>query len=1129
VALRNRWLRRPGARELLLASSALVALASPVAAQDATWLNPATVAGPVATFDFNAAGNWSTNAVPTGTATFGVSTSNALSFSADTTVGGLTFNPGASNYTFTNDHILLFIGAGIVVNGGSATITNTSNGAIAFSGSSSAGSATIIGHVDFFGTGATAGTANITTNGGTSHFSTGATAGNATIINNSAGIGLAFVGASAGNATITTTAGAQTNLLSGSDGGTARFITEAGGRVIIGGQTLGSIEGAGGYTLISNGSTVGSNNRSTEVSGVIDGSNVTKIGTGTLTLSGSNIHHGTTLNGGTVLLAGAGTLGVATGVTAITVGTLDLGGTTQTQALVELDGGTLRNGRLNAPITSTGGAMDGIGGSASLTTTTGLTTITGTNTYTGGTTLDGGAIKFSAVNNLGTGSVTLNGGTLQWAGGNSADITSRLAALGGGGGTFDTNGNNVTFGSAVSGAGSLTKTGAGTLTLSAANSYVGGTTVSGGAINFSAANSFGTGQIALNGGALQWATGNSADISSRLAALGAGGGTFDTNGNNVSFASALSGAGALAKTGIGTLALSGVNTYTGSTAVNGGTLAVNGSTASSPLTTVNAGGKLSGIGTVGNTTINSGGTLAPGSGSQGTLTVQGNLVLASATTYMVQLSGSSASSTHATGGATLAGTVMVQPLSRLTATTTYQILSAASTTGSFQSVTIGDTTFARNAQLSYAGGNVLLTLDPGLLSPILPAAANRSQKGVAVAIDNGLLAGNTLPPGFNALFNLSGSNLTHGLTQVSGETNVGSQHTAFNAMGHFMGAMTNQSVAGRGGFGGPGAGATPFAEESEPASAYASEGRKRNASERDAYAMFAKAPPRAYEPRWSVWASGFGGAQTTDGNAAAGSNTATSRIFGTAVGADYLLSPNTIAGFTLAGGGTNFSVANGGSGRSDLFQAGAFVNHRMGAAYVSAALAYGWQDVTIDRTVTVSGVDRLRAEFNTNTFSGRLESGYRFVTPWLGGIGFTPYAAAQVTSFGLPAYAESVVSGANTFALSYNAKTTTAPRSELGLRTDKSFALADGIFTLRGRAAWAHDYNTASTAAATFQTLPGASFIVGGATTAPDAALLTASAERKWLNGFSLAATFEGEFSQVTRSYAGKGVARYEW
>jgi hypothetical protein len=38
-----------------------------------------------------------------------------------------------------------------------------------------------------------------------------------------------------------------------------------------------------------------------------------------------------------------------------------------------------------------------------------------------------------------------------------------------------------------------------------------------------------------------------------------------------------------------------------------------------------------------------------------------------------------------------------------------------------------------------------------------------------------------------------------------------------------------------------------------------------------------------------------------------------------------------------------------------------------------------------------------------------------------------------------------------------------------------------------------------------------------------------ASAEMKWLNGSSLAAIFEGKFSDVTRSYAGKGVVRYAW
>ena len=64
---------------------------------------------------------------------------------------------------------------------------------------------------------------------------------------------------------------------------------------------------------------------------------------------------------------------------------------------------------------------------------------------------------------------------------------------------------------------------------------------------------------------------------------------------------------------------------------------------------------------------------------------------------------------------------------------------------------------------------------------------------------------------------------------------------------------------------------------------------------------------------------------------------------------------------------------------------------------------------------------------------------------------------------------------------------------------------------------------------AVFQTLPGAAFVVNGAAQAPDSALTTASAEIKWLNGCSGAATFEGEFSNVTRSYAGKGVVRYAW
>jgi uncharacterized protein with beta-barrel porin domain len=89
--------------------------------------------------------------------------------------------------------------------------------------------------------------------------------------------------------------------------------------------------------------------------------------------------------------------------------------------------------------------------------------------------------------------------------------------------------------------------------------------------------------------------------------------------------------------------------------------------------------------------------------------------------------------------------------------------------------------------------------------------------------------------------------------------------------------------------------------------------------------------------------------------------------------------------------------------------------------------------------------------------------------------------------------------------------------------------MQDGILILRGRFAWNHDYDPNRTIAATFQTLPGASFVVNGAAQASDSALTTASIERKWLNGWSAAATFEGEFSGVTTSYGGKGVIRYTW
>ena len=719
-----------------------------------------------------------------------------------------------------------------------------------------------------------------------------------------------------------------------------------------------------------------------------------------------------------------------------------------------------------------------------------------------------------------TGTVTVAGFGSTWI--NTANLN--IGSFGGGalniqsgGAVSDANGS---IGALVGSTGTATVTGQGSTWTNTTNLRIGdsgtgtlsiqnGGTVSATSVDVArVAGSTGTLNMGAAAGAAAMAPGT---LNTPMVTFGAGTGriVFNHTATSYTFAPDISGQGTVQILS-GTTNLAGTGTYTGGTIVDGGVLLVNGSIALSPLTTVNIGGTLGGAGTIGNTVIN-GGTLAPGN-SIGTLAVQGNLALSAASTYMIEVSPTTSDRTDVAGTATLGGAlVSVRPLG--VANQRYTIVHATGgVVGTFGTVSVNNF----NATLSYDSNNAYLTLDPALG---FGTTLNRNQQAVASSINYAWRTGSVLPAGFQNLFSLAGTNLAGTLSQLSGEAAAGAQQAAFKAMDSFLGTMSAPFMRS---IGGPQVGATGYLD---PTTSHAFAREDGKASRRSTYANV-EAAPRTVNPQrpWTTWTAAYGGSQTAEGNAVVGSQTNTSRVYGGAAGFDYRLSPDTWAGFALGGAGTSYNLANGlGGGRSEIFQAGAYGRHDLGAAHLAVALAYGWHDVTTDRTALF---DSLRANFKASSISGRLEGGYR-VASAMGGL--TPYAAGQFTTFFLPDYAERPVVGVDTFALTYTGRAVSVPRMELGLQGDVSLATRSAIVTLRGRAAWAHNFSTDRIAAATFQTLPAASFVVSGAAEAREAALLSASAETRWANGFSVATTFEGEISRGTGNYTGKGVLRYQW
>ncbi len=411
----------------------------------------------------------------------------------------------------------------------------------------------------------------------------------------------------------------------------------------------------------------------------------------------------------------------------------------------------------------------------------------------------------------------------------------------------------------------------------------------------------------------------------------------------------------------------------------------------------------------------------------------------------------------------------------------------------------------------------------GFLKDLMPPGAPINPTNVAAAIDKFMAGGGTLPPGLAALFGLSGQALVDALSQASGENHTQAQQGAFQLGASFLSLLTDPFAIDRVGTAGP----LGYAAQKKLAPAVAA-----------ANAMVTKAPPIIYAPRWDVWGAAFGGANNTRGDSVVvGSHDANIRAGAVAAGADYRYAPDSMVGFSLAGGNINWSLNGGtaafgccGGGQSDVFMAGAYGKHNFASGYVSAAVTYSNYWMQTDRTVTLAGLDRLHADFNAQSWGGRLEGGYKAGQYWT--INWTPYAAIQGQSFRTPNYSEfsAVGPNPNQFALMIASRTATAVRGEVGLRTDKVMPVSGGELSLFGKLAYAHDEISRPTANATFATLgPSVGFTVFGALPSRDLALATAGAEWRLANGISLMAKFDGEFGDRSQTYGGTGRIRYTW
>jgi outer membrane autotransporter protein len=295
--------------------------------------------------------------------------------------------------------------------------------------------------------------------------------------------------------------------------------------------------------------------------------------------------------------------------------------------------------------------------------------------------------------------------------------------------------------------------------------------------------------------------------------------------------------------------------------------------------------------------------------------------------------------------------------------------------------------------------------------------------------------------------------------------------------------------------------------------------------------MPTKEPPLT-APRWRAWLTGFDGTWKLDGEAGIGSATLAHNTGGLAGGLDYQFAPDLLAGFAIGGSSSNFSVRDRiTSGHLEGAHFGGYAVKTWREVYAAAAVAFStFRNSETRNIIGVGPAETANGSFGSNLLSGRVEAGWKQALAWFS---VTPFAAVQVSQLWQNGFTETspVPAGAaDPLGLSFDSRSVTSLPTFLGVQFDSRFAFRNGmVLSPYARLSWVHEFNPDRAINASFIALPAAAFTVDGPRAASDAARIDAGAKFAISPNAWLFASFDGEFSDRSQSYAAKGGARVVW